>query len=158
LIGLHCDADFNTIVEDEVCIWNAIDQLPLPPTKAVQSGHGVHLYWLFREALPATNENIVKVEQLLRALARHLAADSQTAEVSRAMRLPGTHNTKFGEWLPVEQVTDNPHARYEFNDLLAWMKTCGDPVLTRKPRDKEKANGDGNGHDENNAFLDFAAG
>jgi hypothetical protein len=154
LTGIHCDLDFKGIVEDETQIWNVVDQLPLPPSKAVPSGHGIHLYWLFREALHATVENIAKVEQLLKAVARHLAADRGPAHAVALMRLPGSHNSKFGEWTAVEEVAHNPDARYRFDVLFEWLKNCGAPALTRKATEKEeKANGG-----DNNVFLDFAAG
>jgi hypothetical protein len=90
LTGLHCDIDFKGIIEGEDEVCNKLEQLTLKPSKIVRSGHGLHAYWLLPEVIPATIENIAKVDQLLRMLARHLAGDTAPAHAAALMRLPGT--------------------------------------------------------------------
>ena len=56
------------------------------------------------------------------------------AEMSRLMRLPGSHNTKDGEWREVVcEFTDGP--RYELDDLEEWLAETA-PVLRRKSNSK----------------------
>jgi hypothetical protein len=153
LAGLHADIDFKGIEESPEDVLKALAGLELPPSKIVASGHGFHLYWNLREALPADANNVAKIEQLLRALCRHLSGDPQVCEISRLMRLPGTHNTKSGEWTAVEVVEDRPAARYEIDELVEWLRDAV-PVLTRK----QATGSTGNGHDLDNPFLNFAAG
>jgi hypothetical protein len=126
---LHQDLDFKGIVETEAEIWAAIGRLEARPTIAVHSGGGIHLYWLLREPLPA-QEYREGVEQLLKALAEIVAGDRSTCEVARLMRLPGTHNSKYGDMREVKaDWLDGP--RYELEGLAEWIEYQR-PVLTRK--------------------------
>jgi hypothetical protein len=144
LTGLHCDLDFKGILENEDQILDTLEQLPLRPTKIVRSGHGLHAYWLFSTVLPATIENIAKVDQLLRMLARQLAGDPAPAHAAALMRVPGSHNSKNGEWIPVEETAHNQDAQYRFDELFEWLKNSA-PILTRKAKEKETADAGANG-------------
>lgn len=71
--------------------------LPLPPTMAVSSGHGVHLYWCFGEATPYEEGHQAEHEALLRGIQKVLAplgADAQVCQVASVLRLPGFYNVK----------------------------------------------------------------
>ena len=149
LNGLHVDIDFKSIAitaEEAECKLQEVMHLP---SKIVHSGGGLHGYWLFKEALPATTENIERVEGLLRLLADHLGGDPACAEASRLMRLPGSHNTKAGAWIDVRVIADQA-TRYEVDDLADWLETAS-PVIHRKP-----AASSGNGHDDDNPWLAVA--
>src|SRR5215471_11593989 len=56
LTGLHADIDFRNIEQTPDEIRRIIGNLMLPPSFVIASGHGLHLYWLFKEALEATEE------------------------------------------------------------------------------------------------------
>ena len=129
IAGAHGDIDFKDLDVGEEVIWAAIAKLRCQPTVVVRSGHGLHLYWLFHEPLKVQG-NIERIEQALRQLCDMIGGDPQVCEVARLMRLPGTHNTKNGEWLPVTvERLDGP--RYELDDLEEWLAESA-PVLRRK--------------------------
>ena len=151
LNGLHVDVDFKAITIGAEEAERKLQQLFHLPSKVVASGGGLHAYWLFKEALPATPENIERIESLLRLLADHLGGDLACAEASRLMRLPGSHNTKAGAWTEVRIVADQP-LRYEIEDLAEWLEAAS-PVIHRKPTDEK----DGNGADADNPWLAVAA-
>ena len=130
LCCLHADLDFKGIVEGRKRIEDVLADLPHPPSCVVASGHGLHTYWLFDEVLPATDENKARVEALLKKLADVFAGDLAVCEVARLMRLPGSHNTKDGEWLDVE-VISNGGDTYTIEDLEAWLDSA-EPLLTSK--------------------------
>lgn len=67
------------------------------PSIVVNSGHGLHCYWLLTER---TDKNIVS---LLKAIASKTGADPRPAERARVMRLPQTMNVKR-EPVPCELV------------------------------------------------------
>jgi hypothetical protein len=70
---------------------------------------------------------------MLRQLADSFAGDRAVAECSRLMRIPGSHNSKDGEWTEVtvaETQHDNP---YTIKKLEKWLASL-EPTLTRKPR------------------------
>jgi hypothetical protein len=54
----------------------------------IDSGNGVHAYWLLTERIGH------EVEQVLKAMVKALNSDSSVAEAARIMRLPGTYNVK----------------------------------------------------------------
>ena len=59
------------------------------PSIVVDSGNGLHAYWIFKEPQPVSDI----ISSLLRALAHLLDGDS-VYDYSRVMRLPGTFNLK----------------------------------------------------------------
>jgi hypothetical protein len=66
----------------------------LYPSLIVDSGHGVHPYWLLREPELITHaDDHLRLERYTRGLAHHLGGD-HTHDLSRIMRLPGTWNLK----------------------------------------------------------------
>jgi P4 family phage/plasmid primase-like protien len=130
--GLHADIDFKNVLATPEEVRRVIGQLMCPPSKVNFSGNGLHCYWLFKEALAATTENIAKIENLLRLLADHVGGDPAVAEVARLMRLPGTHNTKNEAWVEVTAEIDRP-IRYGLDDLHDWLTIAG-PALHRKPK------------------------
>jgi AAA domain/RepB DNA-primase from phage plasmid len=148
LCCLHVDIDFKAIVISPEEAEHKLRQIMLLPSKVVHSGGGLHAYWLFKEGLTATPETIEHVETLLKALADHLGGDRACAEVSRLMRLPGSHNSKGGAWDEVRIIADRP-LRYELADLEDWLETAS-PIIERRVAAKP------NGHGEDNPWLAFA--
>jgi hypothetical protein len=149
LTGLHADIDFKNIESTPDQARQTLRELFLLPSKIVHSGNGLHCYWHFREALPATPENIASVEKMLRQLCNHLGGDPQVCEIARLMRLPGTHNTKDGAWNEVKVVYE-ADARFEPDELAEWLADVH-PVIKRKSA--SLGNGDSS-HD--NPFSAFA--
>lgn len=127
-LGLHMDIDFKSVAEDEATIREVLRNARLPPSALVRTGGGLHVYWLFKEAI-STQDNRERIEAALRQLADLFAGDLAVCEVSRLMRLPGTHNTKYGH--PREVVCeffDGP--RYELDDIEDWLSETA-PLLHR---------------------------
>ena len=128
-VGLHTDLDFKGIAETEPAIWEVLERLEARPSVAVRSGGGVHLYWLFREPVDAQACR-QRLEVALKALAEVLAGDVAVCEISRLMRLPGSHNSKYGDLREVVvEWFDGP--RYELEGLEEWLEYQR-PLLTRK--------------------------
>jgi hypothetical protein len=66
---------------------------------------------------------------VLRQIADVVAGDLAVCEVARVMRMPGTHNTKGGQWNAVE-VLELADRRYEFDDIEEWLSEQS-PVMLR---------------------------
>jgi len=109
---------------------------PLPPSVIVFSGHGLHVYWLLASPLSVTfapfGEDLEKqrVELVTRGLARIFHGDINACDLTRVLRLPGTHNTKEGDWLQC-RVLDASWARYELEQVEAFAALS--PVLIEAP-------------------------
>ncbi len=69
----------------------AVRSFPLPPSIIVQSGTGLHLYWLFKELTRL--DNISAFEELLGEINRYFQCNSPV-QIDSALRLPETHNCK----------------------------------------------------------------
>ena len=70
----------------------------LCPSMVLDSGHGIHAYWLLEPAVTLNgNGEMERVERTLRGLADHLDGDPTVADVARIMRLPGFLNVKDPE-------------------------------------------------------------
>ena len=128
IVELPCiwtDVDYKDIDGSEPAASAGIARLKCKPTAIVRSGHGAHLYWVLKEALDAQASR-EHAEELLKLVCDHVAGDPQVCEISRLMRLPGTHNTKYGSWVPVEiEYLDGPH--YTIEELEQWLGTQASP-------------------------------
>jgi hypothetical protein len=135
IVTLHADLDSKNIAATPEEIQAALaSKVPPLPSIAVFSGHGLHLYWRLQQALSATPENIERIEVALRKVAGVFAGDPAVCECSRLMRLPGSHNTKAGEWLPVH-VVSSLDTSYSIEALEKWLSTA-EPLLQRRPSEK----------------------
>jgi Primase C terminal 1 (PriCT-1) len=122
IVGLHCDIDFKniTIAPDE--ILRVLKNLRCPPTIIVNSGHGLHGYWLFKEPI-GTDLGADITSRIITArmrLAAALAGDA-VQDLPRLMRLPGSHNTKGGASIEVTVEELVSHRRYELEELETWL-------------------------------------
>ena len=123
----------------------ALEALPCPPSLIVNSGHGFAPHWLFT----APSDDAARVEALRKKLQAILASDA-VHDAPRLMRLPGTHNSKFGDWLDVEVVRRSDR-RYSLDELENWLATAGVAIPKRA---QPKTNGHAR---TNGSSADFAA-
>lgn len=142
-IGLHVDVDFKSLEAadgNREIVARKMKALPLPPSAIVESGNGMHGYWLFMEPMDAQTET-ERIESALRQLSDLLGGDLAVCEISRVMRLPGTHNTKNDGFVAVELVELHPDRRYELDDLEDMLAELS-PVLLRKVRERGQTVGE----------------
>jgi hypothetical protein len=79
------------------------DKLNLPKPIMVNSGYGVHVYWVLQESV--AYDEWLPVAQALKdkCIQHNLLADiAVTADAARVLRIPNTHNHKKGLLKPVE--------------------------------------------------------
>lgn len=137
LIGaIHADTDFKTIGISQDEAMARVLALPCAPTMVVASGGGLHCYWLLADPLEATTDNVELVEQLNGLAADVLGGDTQARDVSRLLRLPGTHNTKNGEWKLVTIAHCDEARLHELDDLQDWLAVQS-PVIHRITKAKD---------------------
>lgn len=148
LLCLHVDIDVEKYELDFQDVLTELLYLDHRPTYVINSGFGLHAYWLFNEALEATPENIKLVEDANKALILALCGDPGTHDATRVMRLPGTHNTKEGVWRDVVVVHEEPEVTHELDDLVEWFDERG-TVIERPVLDSD---GDAVASDTTNPF------
>jgi P4 family phage/plasmid primase-like protien len=104
-----------------------------PPSIIVDSGGGLHAYWLLDEPEDVSDatSNDHPLVHTLRELRRVFAGDPAVCDLARVMRLPGSHNSKHGDVRPVHVVHDSGK-RYSLADLRDWLASqrelIGEPV------------------------------
>ena len=123
----HRAANLPPTIDDAL---DLLRQFVLRPSLVVDSGHGVHAYWLWAEIAPfGTDEERRETQRLLRrlqsairglAVARGWTIDT-TSDLARVLRVPGSTNRKDGiDPRPVTIIAEHEH-RYDpsdFDELL----------------------------------------
>lgn len=135
---LHSDLDFKNIAVSREEIESILAGLPLPASFVVFSGHGLHCYWLLKDGLQCTPEVRERTERALQRLAWLLAGDPAVGEISRVLRLPGSHNSKLGEWVSVEVIQETK-VFYTMEQLEEWLAGEAIPLLPSVGKGKTKA-------------------
>lgn len=86
----------------------------LPPTKIVDSGNGVHVYWR------VTNLDAMSYLRFQRRLMRLFNTDEAVSKICQLMRVEGTYNTKSKDYIPCTLVAEANivYTAEEFDKLL----------------------------------------
>ena len=95
LTALFVDADFKHLGEDET--RNRIAAFPLRPDVIVNSGGGLHPYWILKSPIfLQSSGGMAKAKTYLKTLARTVAdvVDESVSEPVRVLRIPGSFNFK----------------------------------------------------------------
>lgn len=79
------------------------------PTVVVNSGHGLHLYWLLKSPVQVLG-HIAELEAINRGLISRFGGDPASVDLSRVLRIPGTINHKNGNKVPVEATRGSAEA------------------------------------------------
>ena len=103
IVSLWVDMD----MEIEVAV-KALDAIPQKPSIVINSGHGVHAYWLLREP----EQVKANTKSVLQGLAKALGGD-HCFDLPRILRVPGTKNLKIpSDPKNVQVIVFNPEIRY----------------------------------------------
>jgi hypothetical protein len=92
----------------------------LPKPVIVDSGYGLHIYWLIEEVL--RRHQWEPLAKRLRELCNEhgLIVDPAVFEASRVLRIPGTFNFKFGTQVEVRVISENSN-RIKYEELQALL-------------------------------------
>lgn len=80
-----------TYFQDVSQAAKAVRSFPVPPSIVIESGRGVHLYWLLREITPVAD--VQRVESLLTRMSHYFQCKRPIA-VDSVLRMPETTNCK----------------------------------------------------------------
>ena len=100
-----------------------LDTLPVYPTATIDSGGGIHTYWMLSELVSVGEDNHEELRRLQAAWVLLVAADNGAHDLQRVLRVPGTLNRKYDPPRPVQFVEYRPRRCYDLSDLL---KLAGD--------------------------------
>ena len=130
---LHADVDAKSVTVTLDAVLAIVGELPCPPSIVVRSGHGLHLYWLLKEAVG--QDQVAEIEGL-NALLADLVGGDAVQDCCRLMRVPGSHNTKNGEALPVALEAADYDRRYELRDIEDMLVMMSPRVERRQAERK----------------------
>lgn len=119
------------VYPNKEAFYKRIKEFPLPPTRVVDSGHGVHVYWAVSDLTVGT------YLCLQRALLKYFQTDESVWTVLQLMRSEGYLNTKdlYNPILaPVIPQLCNPNNRYSTGDFPSNI------IMALNDLDREKMN------------------
>lgn len=90
-----------------------VRDLKLLPNIVIESGSGLHLYWL----IEPREIDRDRFERLLKSLAKNLDGDMGAARATRLMRVPHTFNWKYGKKGKRVRVRHLSKTRHRFKEL-----------------------------------------
>jgi hypothetical protein len=143
---LPVDIDFKDLAATPEEAEQRLQSLPLQPTWIRRSGGGLHVGWELKEPVAADDpENFRQTCDLHKRLVAALSGDPAVAHPAALLRVIGTHNSKRGKGVRVEQLggSGKPVDESEIEALIELLSAEG--MFARK--------GGGNGHDQHSPFV-----
>jgi hypothetical protein len=128
-------------------ILERLKQVESPPTLIIDSGHGLQAHWLLSEPSEDSGRIVAARKKI-----QELTASDAVHDAPRIMRLPGTHNSKCGDWLEAKIVSHHPERRYSLEALQDWLDRQG-VIISRKQTERPqperpRTNGYAGHHDD----------
>lgn len=148
IVVLAMDIDFkegvhkNNALPSRAEALEFVKALPISPSIVVDSGGGLHLYWLLDKPWIIQNEEdrqrIASLSERLQAEVIRLGKDhgwkfDNTSDLARVLRVPGTFNRKGPDPLPVRIMQFSPNARYSVEQLEKTFPVVETPKETKEP-------------------------
>ena len=114
----------------------SINQMDIPPSVIIHSGGGYHCYWLLDRTFVITTEQDREIAQGTQyAWVDHVGSDHAAKDLTRVLRVPGTHNHKpqYAPAYPlVEFVKYDLELLYTFEDLEREVQHIIDATNRRR--------------------------
>ena len=117
---------------EELRVFCENNSLPIPTL--INSGRGVHVYWILSE--PVCRADWWPVAERLKRLCAEQGFDadpSRTSDAAGVLRVPSTHNYKYGEPLPVEFYGVEEPTTVDFDKFSVLLG--GDPIPVPQKRE-----------------------
>lgn len=119
-IDIDCDSESRkskTYFKTKREVIDLIALLDFGESLIVDSGNGIHLYWLFKEPIQLNSGYDEMLEELMKNLSLIFGGDA-THDVSRILRVPGSMNIKSPNNPTVcEVIKHNSEKRYSLEEL-----------------------------------------
>jgi hypothetical protein len=104
--------------------------LPIAPSVVINSGGGVHCYWLLKEPV-MVNGNLEALKDVQSRWVEFTGGDKGAKDLARVLRVPGTLNHKYSPPREVSIMTADFEKTFTFEELTA--------ILPEKPADPTPA-------------------
>lgn len=108
-------------------LYHRAKSFPLPPTVIVDSGSGLHVYWVLD--VPLYDKDTLKY--VLTVIQEQLGGDKKAKLATQLLRIPYTHNLKHlktgGEALEVKIIESNSN-KYSIKDFLNKLNISAEDI------------------------------
>ena len=128
VIAFYADVEAGQIGHKKISFYQtkedalkAIRSFKYRPSFIIDSGHGYHCLWLFKEPyILGEDVDLEYYEAMNRGIQKVLKADT-TADVTRILRVPGSFNVKDPAHPVKCELVDNSGARYNLEDFEDYI-------------------------------------
>ena len=134
-LDVGADKDYQSKGDAHTALYKLIGETGLPDPVVIDSGGGVHAYWIMDEDIP--KDEWKPVAETFKALClQHISIDPVvTADAARIMRAPDTLNYKFDPPEPTSVVSDEVFA-YSWQEFREFLGV--EPVVEAEPLTEEQ--------------------
>lgn len=111
-----------------------INRLKLPPNVLIDSGGGFHAYWLLMEPIIIKDEfTRDRLADLQKRWVEFVHGDTNTADIARVLRVPGSYNFKYDPPREVLIIFEDYDIPYELSDLARLIPPPPPPINSPVP-------------------------
>lgn len=109
-------------------IYTHLKTLPLAPSVIIDSGGGLHCYWLLATTVTVTDANRDNIKRLQYAWVELVGSDDDAKDLARVLRVPGTQNRKekYAPNFPTVAIVEADYTRLysleEFERLTEHLR------------------------------------
>ena len=139
LAALFTDIDYKMTPELEAL--ELLERFALRPSAIINTGGGLHAYWVLVAAVPLAGESVARIGLLLRKLTVAVGGDLGAAEPARVLRIPGTQNHKYDPPRTVELRHFDPTISYSLEQIEAALASIEDPRARASSSNGSSLNG-----------------
>lgn len=131
--ALYTEFDFKDF-DDADTATEHVSKLPHQPSIIINSGGGLHCYWLLKATYCCSDElSRERLKTCISAFVTANGGDTAAKDLARVLRVPDTLNTKYTPPRPVSFVRCNYTLEYQFDMLEAWaLSQCPPPPAPPK--------------------------
>jgi len=134
-LDVGAEKDYQSKGDAHTALYKLVGETGLPDPVVIDSGGGVHAYWIMDEDIP---KDIWKpAAEIFKTIClEHIAIDPVvTADAARIMRAPETFNHKFDPPEPTSVVSDEIHV-YSWMEFKSFLYGDLDEII-QSPRSQE---------------------
>jgi len=113
VVAFWADVDFKGF-KSPTATQKAVTLFPVLPTFTIESGHGLHLYWLLEQDAP-----VDEAQAIMRRLAKLIGGDA-VHDPTHVLRLPDTFNGKDPNDIKEVVTHQTCLDKYTVSDMLAY--------------------------------------
>lgn len=119
--GIYVDVDFKDTSKEEAV--ETIRSAPFAPSIIVESGNGMHLYFLFKFPFYLRSpDDFLEIDAIIRGVTTAYGGDLKAVDCTRILRIPYTLNRKYDPPLESKVIHVDLNLQYDINDFKPYKE------------------------------------